>query len=153
MKGRTIRQTELPTTLPEPVVIVSELPVLSTKGVSPYLGNPFLQASVNTRFLKNRTGLYVDSRGVPLNGTYKVTVTPQGQVRYGPDTFLHTEIVGGKQALTAGEIVFENGKPLHADIHSGHFQAPVGQGYDLLLDKALRLVGYDGPVVSDSFKK
>jgi hypothetical protein len=88
---------------------------------------------------------------VPLDGTYKVVVMPDGTIRYAPAwAGSHADIAGGSQVQSAGQITFENGQVTGANITSGHYRPPIGQGYDLVLDTAMRDNGYRGPAVLDT---
>jgi RHS repeat-associated protein len=127
-------------------------PLLSNKGTSP-LGNEGPIANTLQTEFQQVEGGYVDAAGEALDGTYKVVVMPDGKIRYAPSwAGTHAEIAGGSKVQSAGEITFNNGKAAGANITSGHFQTPVGEGYNTILDQAIRNNGYKGPSVMDTHK-
>lgn len=133
---------------------VDPLPLLENKGSLP---NPINQGIVSNttfnNFETNASGQFIGPDGSPLDGTYKAVVMPDGTIRVASSyAGTHAEIAGNSAIQSGGEFEFDNGISTGADITSGHYQPPLGQGYDTILDDAVRNAGYDGPPVQDSHK-
>jgi hypothetical protein len=128
----------------------SRPPLLSNHGTSPLGNQGPIAATMETTFVQEG-GLFYASSGLPLDGEYKVIVNQNGGIQYIPSwAGTHAELAGGAQVQSAGTMVFSEGRPISVNIHSGHYQPPVGHGYNTVLQEAIQQHGYHGPPVADA---